>query len=176
MENGTRVAIDFPVDYSVKTEQRILPIFGFFHIQTHMREDLLTLQEAAAYLGVSRSWLNQHQASGDGPVRTKLGRVRYLRRDLDAYIEKRRVTQCLSIKETHQVPSGGTASKSTGGRIGGQLARQIADELRESNAVSARRSKRQLRLAAPSDASLHSQTSQALITNEPLQQAGALPH
>jgi excisionase family DNA binding protein len=52
-----------------------------------MRDDLLTLQEAAAYLKQSPGWL-QKRVNRGGPANIKLGKQRYYTREaLDAYIE-----------------------------------------------------------------------------------------
>jgi len=57
----------------------------------------LTEQEAAAYIGMSRSFLRHSRMDGrrdnftPGPRFTKIGRsVRYLRDDLDAWLEAHR--------------------------------------------------------------------------------------
>jgi predicted DNA-binding transcriptional regulator AlpA len=56
----------------------------------------LTEFEAARYIGMSRSWLAQARMTGDAkaPPFLKIGRaVRYLRSDLDNWLEQRR-RQC----------------------------------------------------------------------------------
>ena len=51
----------------------------------------LNSREAAAHLGLSRRTLERFRVSGDGPVFLKFGnRVRYLREDLDAWVQTRR--------------------------------------------------------------------------------------
>lgn len=53
----------------------------------------LTDRETSAYIGMSTSWLRQSRVTGnpDAPPFVKIGRaVRYLRNDLDAWLEKRR--------------------------------------------------------------------------------------
>lgn len=94
------------------------------------RTDLLTTDEASAYLGLSASTLRRLR---DGPTRTKLTRtdIRYLRRDLDAWIEARRenATQCPSIVP-RTPPGGGTASKSTARSIAAPAARAAVAKLR----------------------------------------------
>jgi predicted DNA-binding transcriptional regulator AlpA len=59
-------------------------------------ETLHTLndRQAASYIGKSRSWLKQARSAGSGeaPPYIRVGRsVRYLRRDLDVYLENHRV-------------------------------------------------------------------------------------
>tara|TARA_R110002072_G_scaffold182916_1_gene339159 strand:+ start:2109 stop:2297 length:189 start_codon:yes stop_codon:yes gene_type:complete len=57
-----------------------------------MTADILTRPEAAAYLGISASYLKQLDLTGHGPCRIKIGRlVRYRRCDLDDWIEARRL-------------------------------------------------------------------------------------
>ena len=49
--------------------------------------------DAARYIGMSISWLRQSRVTGnqDAPPFVKIGRsVRYLREDLDAWLEQRR--------------------------------------------------------------------------------------
>ncbi len=53
----------------------------------------LTDPETARYIGMSGSWLRQARMTGnpDAPPYIKIGRsVRYLREDLDAWLEQRR--------------------------------------------------------------------------------------
>ena len=55
----------------------------------------LTDRDAARYLGISESWLRQSRMNGnpDAPPFVRLGRaVRYLRDDLDRWLEARRQT------------------------------------------------------------------------------------
>ena len=59
-----------------------------------MDERLLTPKEAAAYLGLSVSWLNKWRMKGRGPVFVKFddsprGHVRYREADLARFIEAR---------------------------------------------------------------------------------------
>lgn len=101
------------------------------------REDLLTIEEAAGYLGVKASWLRR---VGDrGPRRTKFGRaVMFTREALDEY-----VTRCSedaskwgsTDPRTHN--SGGRDSKSPVLKSAGAQARSTADELRKSSGVCA---------------------------------------
>ena len=56
-----------------------------------MREHLTT-EQAAEYLGVSKSWLAASRVRGDGPPFYKLGRtVRYIRATLDEWTREREV-------------------------------------------------------------------------------------
>lgn len=54
-------------------------------------EDLLTVQEVAIWLDVSRSFLDNGRSKGFGPKALTLenGEVRYRRRDVVAYVEAR---------------------------------------------------------------------------------------
>lgn len=52
---------------------------------------LMCVADAARYLGVSKSFLNQGRRKGHGPAYVKLGRrVLYARADLEAHIEAAR--------------------------------------------------------------------------------------
>jgi predicted DNA-binding transcriptional regulator AlpA len=52
---------------------------------------LLSVSEAAAWLGMSRSWLQKSRVYGNGPVATVLGRrVLYDMADLEAYLATRK--------------------------------------------------------------------------------------
>ena len=56
-------------------------------------------REAASYIGMSESWLRQSRVSGnlDAPPFIKIGRaVRYLRDDLDLWLEGRRCVSTVS--------------------------------------------------------------------------------
>ena len=60
--------------------------------------ELLTESEAAVYIGMSSSFLNADRSNGPrksrtkGPIFIKLGRsVRYLKQDLDMWLEQNRV-------------------------------------------------------------------------------------
>ena len=58
--------------------------------------------EVAKYISMSESWLRQSRVSGnpDAPPFVKLGRaVRYLRDDLDRWLEKRRRTSTVDLGE-----------------------------------------------------------------------------
>jgi len=49
---------------------------------------LMTVQQAADYLGLAVSTLNKWRCLGGGPVFLKMGRaVRYRQKNLDSYIE-----------------------------------------------------------------------------------------
>ncbi len=57
------------------------------------RSQTLPDREAAIYIGMSESWLRQSRMTGnpDAPPFLKIGRsVRYLRADLDIWLERRR--------------------------------------------------------------------------------------
>ncbi len=57
------------------------------------RSRTLTDREASIYLGMSQSWLRQSRVTGnpDAPPFLKIGRsVRYLRSDLDIWLERKR--------------------------------------------------------------------------------------
>lgn len=55
--------------------------------------DFLTTAEAAAYIDKSASWLNKTRMNGSGPVYLKIGgAVRYLRTDLDHWLNGTRRT------------------------------------------------------------------------------------
>jgi hypothetical protein len=65
-----------------------------------MIKEILTEKEAAIYIGMSCSYLNQDRTNGyrkgrtPGPPYLKLGRsVRYHIRDLDEWLNKNRVTR-----------------------------------------------------------------------------------
>jgi excisionase family DNA binding protein len=49
-------------------------------------ERLLTPEEAAAHLGMSKSWIYKRTADGSAPVHRIGGKVRFTQRDLDAWI------------------------------------------------------------------------------------------
>ena len=54
---------------------------------------MMTTGDAAAYLGLSASYLNKMRVTGGGPVFLKLSRaVRYRHADLDVWISSRRHT------------------------------------------------------------------------------------
>ena len=53
-----------------------------------MKADLMTVDEAAIYLGMSAAFLNKLRSLGGGPTYAKFGRlVRYMAKDLDAWVE-----------------------------------------------------------------------------------------
>lgn len=53
----------------------------------------LTTKDAASYIGMSMSWLNQSRCRGAGPVYMKLGgHVRYSIKDLDNWLDEQRRT------------------------------------------------------------------------------------
>lgn len=58
---------------------------------------LLTVEQAADYLGLAVSTLNRWRCHGEGPVFIKLGRaVRYRKSDINAYIERRSLSCTIS--------------------------------------------------------------------------------
>ena len=80
-------------------ENSTLPIAG-------TRTRMLTTGDAAAYLGLSVSYLNKMRISGGGPVFLKLSRaVRYRQEDLDAWTASRRYSSTSAIPG-NPAPSG----------------------------------------------------------------------
>lgn len=68
--------------------------------------DLLSTDEAAAWIGVSRSCLEKWRASGLGPPHLRIGRlVRYARGDLNSWLESRRSAGD-PMREARLVPGG----------------------------------------------------------------------
>jgi len=59
----------------------------------YIEEKLLTPAEAADYLNVSLTWLQEKRAAGNGPPAIKIGHrtVRYRRCELEAWLERRRL-------------------------------------------------------------------------------------
>ena len=58
-----------------------------------MSSEKMKNHEAAAYIGKSPSWLHKSRMTGTGPVYLKIGgAVRYLREDLDAWLDASRRT------------------------------------------------------------------------------------
>lgn len=56
---------------------------------TSIPDKLMTVQQAAEYLGLAVSTLNKWRCHGGGPIFSKMGRaVRYSQKNLDAYIVK----------------------------------------------------------------------------------------
>ena len=54
-------------------------------------DNMLTVQEAAAHLGLSDSLLNQYRVSGKGPAFYKMGKfVRYDRDEIECWARSRR--------------------------------------------------------------------------------------
>ena len=54
---------------------------------------LLTVDQAAIYLGLARSTLNKWRCHGGGPTFIKMGRaVRYRQKDLEGFLDKRAST------------------------------------------------------------------------------------
>jgi len=61
--------------------------------QIHRGDDLLKTVEAADYLRISKSWLDQGRIRGFGPPFHRMeGVIRYRRADLDAYQFNNRVS------------------------------------------------------------------------------------
>lgn len=57
-------------------------------MQSSFVNNLLDVQSAAHYLGMSKSWLDKARATGRGPRFIRTGtRVRYRKSDLDNYLE-----------------------------------------------------------------------------------------
>ena len=62
---------------------------------------MLTDRDAATYLGKSHSWIRQSRCTGnpDAPSFIKIGKsVRYLKADLDAYLEARRCRSTIEAR------------------------------------------------------------------------------
>lgn len=114
------------------------------------RTDLLDRRGAAAYLGVSATWISQHPPAKGGPPRVQIGgRVWYRQIDLDWFIdEKCRQTEEICISTKKETPlTGGVSSDSRRGpkkaaKSVDQRAKQIEDELRSKLAASGQTSKR----------------------------------
>ncbi len=69
------------------------PTHGDYAMENDVDRRTLTDAEAARYIGMSGSWLRQARMNGnpDAPPYIKIGRsVRYLREDLDTWLEQRR--------------------------------------------------------------------------------------
>lgn len=104
------------------------------------RDDLLTAAEAAAYLGgISESWLKR--ARDSGPRRTMIGRnVMFTKAALDEFVERcteKSEKWDSTSQKTHN--SGGQDSKSPVLKSAGAQVKSIADGLRRSSGVSARK-------------------------------------
>jgi len=58
----------------------------------HTDDTYLTTNEAACFIGLSRSWLEKRRVFGDGPPYYKIGsrRVLYRRTELFAWLEQHR--------------------------------------------------------------------------------------
>ena len=62
------------------------------NVQANKAETLLTTREAALYLRISKSWLDQGRSQGTGPAFHRVGgAIRYQKRDLDAWLVSCRV-------------------------------------------------------------------------------------
>lgn len=67
-------------------------------------------QAAAAYVGLSKSWLQKARVYGEGPKFCKLGRrVVYLLDDLDSWLKRRRRTS--TSANTNDLPAGQRGSR-----------------------------------------------------------------
>jgi excisionase family DNA binding protein len=98
------------------------------------REDLLTVDEAAEYLGVNASWLRR--AGERGPRRTRFGRaIRFTRAALDAYVEQCSERIEWDSTDPRAPNSGGHDSRSPVLKSAGAQVKSIADELRRSSGV-----------------------------------------
>lgn len=61
-----------------------------FATQTKLASSIMTVTQAADYLGLAVSTLNKWRCHGGGPVFIKMGRaVRYRVEDLEAFIQSR---------------------------------------------------------------------------------------
>ena len=96
--------------------------------------DLLNRAEAAKFLRCSVGRLRT--GWGPRPLPAYLPRILFLRRDLERFLEN----QCEFTNEPVQ-PSGGSASSGTATPTQSQREREIAERLRRSPPVGARRSK-----------------------------------
>jgi hypothetical protein len=108
------------------------------------RRDLLDRKQAAAYLGMSPSFLTHKLPEDGGPAQVRMGkRVFYRIADLDHYIDHvvRQETQACPSTVALPMDLGGTASTSQAANTAGRPARTIAEELRKRSAGSAPRSK-----------------------------------
>ena len=66
---------------------------------------MLTDRDAATYLGKSHSWIRQTRCTGnpDAPSFIKIGKsVRYLKSDLDAYLEARRCRSTIEARANRE--------------------------------------------------------------------------
>lgn len=63
-------------------------------------QQLLCVNDAASYLGMSPSWLNKKRGEVGGPMFVKLGkRVLYEQCDLDAYVASRKIGSTLELPQ-----------------------------------------------------------------------------
>src|SRR5262245_10216217 len=94
--------------------------------QEARRPDMLDRKQAAAYIGMSEAWLAHAGDVGPPFIRIGKRRVFYLLADLDSYIQgcHQEPAPCRSTSVPAQL-SGGADSKSTDGRFGGRLAREV---------------------------------------------------
>jgi hypothetical protein len=112
---------------------------GVFMLTCTHNPDLLTRQEAAAYLRVSKSWLAAAAAAGTGPVMVRLGgKVFYSKSGCDDYIKERTLCHSTSKKPLN---SGGVSSGPTGSSRASAREKQIAATLRKKNVACAQKQK-----------------------------------
>ena len=124
------------------------------HASVARRPDMLTLDEAAIYLGTTVSWLAATLPGKGGPPLLKVGRtVYYLRQDLDAWLEAQRIAStCLTPTSLPQLRPASASTGAPAPNSGGSTsdcpmdaatararAREIAVKLRTSPTKSASR-------------------------------------
>jgi excisionase family DNA binding protein len=64
-----------------------------------MTDQFLDTKQAAQYLGLKKNTLDVWRLRGGGPIFCKFGRaVRYRKQDLDAFVEKNRVTSTSQVR------------------------------------------------------------------------------
>lgn len=74
----------------------------------NQEQNTLIEAEAAAYIGMSRSWMRQARMNGlaYGPPYLKIGRaIRFLKTDLDQWLESRRIQTETEVRRKRQPPS-----------------------------------------------------------------------
>ena len=107
-----------------------------------LRPDLLSRDQAAAYIGVSRTWLAHRTPDKGGPAWLKVGaRVYYRQADLDHYLDEIvREDTCRSTVAATPA-RGGTDSRSAASSTALPPALGIAEKLRRQSVELAQRSK-----------------------------------
>lgn len=108
-------------------------------MEAKRRDDLMTREEAAKYLGVTAAWLRKRVTQG-GPASIKLGATRYyLKADLDRYIAACRhepaAAECVQWESTSAVQFGGTASHTKAKSTEELRAKPTSAELRKRSAA-----------------------------------------